>query len=59
MPYRQVPDGARDFAIILLMLKTSLRVSDVYSLRSTAIKWSHGRWIIKVRVKEEGNALFL
>jgi integrase/recombinase XerD len=50
-PNRQVPEGARDFTIMLLMLRTSLRVSEVCSLRASSIKWSHGRWIIKVKVK--------
>jgi site-specific recombinase XerD len=50
-PNRHSPEGARDYAMMLLMLRTSLRVSEVCSLRSSSIKWSHGRWIIKVTVK--------
>src|SRR5215211_6969490 len=50
-PNRHTPEGARDYAMMLLMLRTSLRVSEVCSLRSSSVKWSHGRWIIKFTVK--------
>jgi integrase/recombinase XerD len=50
-PNRTTPEGARDFAIMLVMLRTSLRVSEVCSLRSSSIKWSHGRWVMKFKVK--------
>jgi len=33
------------------MLRLSLRVSEVASLRASDIRWSHGRWIIKFKVK--------
>lgn len=44
-------EGARDYALILLMLRTSLRVGEACSLRVSSIKWSHGRWILKFKVK--------
>lgn len=50
-PDQSVTEGARDYALILLMLKTSLRVSEACSLRTSSLKWSHGRWIIKFKVK--------
>jgi integrase/recombinase XerD len=50
-PDRQIALGARDYAILLLMLRTSLRVSEVCSLKASSVKWSHGRWIIKFKVK--------
>lgn len=50
-PDQNKTDGARDYALILLMLRTSLRVSEACSLRASSMKWSHGRWIIKFRVK--------
>lgn len=50
-PDQSKPDGARNYALLLLMLRTSLRVSEACSLRASAIKWSHGRWVLKVKVK--------
>ncbi|MGI9106893.1 MAG: tyrosine-type recombinase/integrase [Pyrinomonadaceae bacterium] len=50
-PDRSSPEGARDYALLLTMLRLGLRVSEVCSLRATAIKWSHGRWVLKCKVK--------
>jgi integrase/recombinase XerD len=50
-PNRETTDGARDYAMMLLMLRTSIRVSEVCSFRASSIKWSHGRSIIKFKVK--------
>lgn len=50
-PDQSKTEGARDYALILLMLRTSLRVSEACSLRISSIKWSHGRWILKFKVK--------
>lgn len=50
-PDRTQPEGARDYALLLLMLKTSLRVSEACRLQASQIKWSHGRWVAKFRVK--------
>jgi site-specific recombinase XerD len=50
-PDREKPDGARDYALMLVMLRLSLRVSEVCSLRSSSVRWSHGRWILKCKVK--------
>jgi len=50
-PEREKPDGARDYALMLVMLRLSLRVSEVCSLRASSIKWSHGRWILRCKVK--------
>ena len=36
------------------MLRLSLRVSEACSLKFSQIKWSHGRWILKVKVKVKG-----
>ncbi|MCA1568623.1 MAG: tyrosine-type recombinase/integrase [Acidobacteria bacterium] len=46
---------ARDYALMLVMLRLSLRVSEVGSLKSSSMKWSHGRWALrcKVRGREE------
>jgi site-specific recombinase XerD len=50
-PNREKAEGARDYALLLLMLRTSIRVSEACSLRLSQVKWSHGRWVIKIKVK--------
>jgi integrase/recombinase XerD len=50
-PNQEKADGARDYALLLLMLRTSIRVSEACNLRLSQVKWSHGRWVIKVKVK--------
>ncbi|HEY0078663.1 MAG TPA: tyrosine-type recombinase/integrase [Pyrinomonadaceae bacterium] len=50
-PDRSKPEGARDYALLLVMLKMGLRVSEACSLRVSSVKWSHGRWIVKFKVK--------
>ena len=50
-PDRRKPDGARDYAILLTLLRTSLRVAEVCNLRSSSIRWSHGRWTLKFKIK--------
>ncbi len=50
-PDRKKPEGARDYAILLTLLRTSLRVAEVCSLKSSSIKWSHGRWTLKFVIK--------
>jgi integrase/recombinase XerD len=50
-PDRSRTEGARDYALMLLMLRTSLRVSEACSLRQSGISWSHGRWLLTFRVK--------
>jgi integrase/recombinase XerD len=50
-PDRERPEGARDYGLMLVMLRLSLRVSEVCSLRATSIKWSHGRWTLRCKVK--------
>lgn len=50
-PNQATAEGARDYALLLTMLRLSLRVSEVCSLRVSSIKWSHGRWLLKFKVK--------
>src|SRR5215216_2561475 len=45
-PDRSKPEGARDYAMMLVMLRLSLRLAEVSMLRASAIRWSHGRWIL-------------
>jgi integrase/recombinase XerD len=50
-PDREKPEGARDYALMLVMLRLSMRVAEVCSLRASAIKWSHGRWTLRCKIK--------
>ena len=50
-PDRETATGARDYALLLLMLRTSIRVSEACNLRLSQVKWSHGRWVVKFKVK--------
>lgn len=43
--------GARDYAIILIMLRLSLRVSEVCSLRQSSISRTNGRQVLTVKLK--------
>ena len=50
-PDRAKAEGARDYALMLVMLRLSLRVAEVCSLRASSLKWSHGRWTLRCKVK--------
>src|SRR5262245_22262408 len=50
-PDRRKAEGARDYALMLAMLRLSLGVSGVASLRASDIRWCNGRWIIRFTVK--------
>ncbi|MGB8508432.1 MAG: site-specific integrase [Pyrinomonadaceae bacterium] len=50
-PDREKAGGARDYALMLVMLRLSLRVSEVCSLWASSVKWSHGRWTLRCKVK--------
>jgi integrase/recombinase XerD len=50
-PDREKPEGARDYALMLVMLRLSMRVAEVCSLRASSIKWSHGRWTLRCKIK--------
>ena len=40
-PDKGKSEGARDYALMLVMLRLSLRVSEVCSLRTSSCKWRH------------------
>ncbi|HEX8144053.1 MAG TPA: tyrosine-type recombinase/integrase [Pyrinomonadaceae bacterium] len=50
-PDREKAAGARDYAMMLVMLRLSLRVAEVCSLRASSVRWSHGRWILRCKIK--------
>ena len=50
-PDKTKPEGARDYATLLVMLRLSLRLSEVCSLRRSSITASQGRWVVKCKVK--------
>lgn len=50
-PDRTSVAGARDYALLLLMLRLGLRVSEVCALRGTALSRCAGRWVLTCRVK--------
>lgn len=50
-PNKSKPEGARDYALMLVMLRLSLRLAEVSTLQASSIKWSHGRWILKCKIK--------
>jgi site-specific recombinase XerD len=50
-PDQRKPEGARDYAMMLIMLRLSLRLAEVSQLRRSSIKWSHGRWILRCKIK--------
>ncbi len=50
-PDRVKPEGARDYALMLVILRLSMRVAEACSLRASSIKWSHGRWTLRCKIK--------
>jgi site-specific recombinase XerD len=50
-PDRSKAEGARDYAMMLVMLRLSLRLAEVSALQVSAIRWSHGRWILRCKIK--------
>ncbi|MGH9898836.1 MAG: tyrosine-type recombinase/integrase, partial [Pyrinomonadaceae bacterium] len=43
--------GTRDYALLVFMLRTSVRVSEAANLKVSSFKWTHGRWVVKYKVK--------
>ena len=50
-PDRSKSEGARDYAMMLVMLRLSLRLAEVSALQVSAIRWSHGRWTLRCKIK--------
>nr|QEO74815.1 phage integrase family protein [uncultured bacterium] len=50
-PDKTKSEGARDYALLLVMLRLSLRLSEVCSLRRSSITANQGRWVLKCKVK--------
>lgn len=50
-PNRSKVEGARDYAVMLVMLRLSLRLAEVSQLRVSSIRWSHGRWTLRCTIK--------
>lgn len=50
-PNREKTEGARDYAILLTLLRTSLRVAEVCGLKASSINWNGGRFVLKFKVK--------
>lgn len=50
-PDRSKPEGARDYALMLVMLRLALRVSEVSVMKKSSIMWKNGRWTLILKVK--------
>jgi len=53
-PDRTKTEGSRDYALMLLMLRTSIRVAEACNLKISDKRWNHGRWVLRVKVKGRG-----
>ncbi|MGI9104984.1 MAG: tyrosine-type recombinase/integrase [Pyrinomonadaceae bacterium] len=50
-PDRSAPAGARDYALMLVMLRLSVRVSEVGKIKRSSMVWKGGRWTLTLKVK--------
>lgn len=51
LPKKDTIIGARDYAIILLMVRTFMRVSEAVSLRENDFYYNQNSWYVKVKIK--------
>ena len=58
-PDTNTPDGARDYAIMMILLHHGIRVSEICSLRVSSIQGSYDNTLIKVKVSADLTASFL
>lgn len=50
-PDRATAVGARDYALLLVLLRLGLRASEACQLRRSSIRTAKGRWVVTVKVK--------
>ena len=50
-PNRAEVRGARDYALLLLLVRTGMRVSEACSLTRSSLSWTHGRWQVLIVAK--------
>lgn len=50
-PDRITSGGSRDYALMILLCRTFLRVSEAANLKVSAFHWTKGMWTLKVKVK--------
>jgi site-specific recombinase XerD len=51
LPKTETIAGARDYALILLMVRTFMRVSEAVSLRDDDFFYNQSSWFVKVKIK--------
>jgi integrase len=51
LPKKETITGARDYAIMLLMVRTFMRVSEAVSLREDDFYYNQNSWYVKVKIK--------
>lgn len=50
-PDRSKPEGARDYALLLIMLRLALRLAEVVSLKLSSMSWDGERWVLRCKIK--------
>ena len=50
-PHKDCVEGKRDYALLLVMLRLSLRVAEVASLRAASLVYRKNGWVLTVKVK--------
>ena len=48
---RRTPDGARDYAMMLLMLRLALRLSEVCRVRTSSVAPGAAGWVLTMKIK--------
>lgn len=50
-PDQSLPEGARDYALLLVLTRMGLRVTEACSIRVSSIARGAGRWTLRLKVK--------